>query len=101
MPDVRDHGQVVELIVAGEFRRFPDLSFGHLAVAEQDVNARVAFIHACADCEAGANGKSLAERAGGRIDTACAADGLRARPDSAAASSRARRENTPKLGSKE
>ena len=74
--DVRDHGQVVELVVAGEFGCFPDLSFGHFAVAEQDVNARVALIHARADREARANGKSLAERAGGRVDAVNARRGM-------------------------
>ena len=44
--DVRDYGQVVELVVASKFGCFPDLSFGHFSIAEQDVNARVALIHA-------------------------------------------------------
>ena len=59
--DVRDYSQIVELVVAGEFRRFPDLSFGHFSIAEQDVNARIALIHARPDCESRANGKSLAQ----------------------------------------
>jgi hypothetical protein len=38
------------------------LPFGHFSIAEQDVNARVALIHARTDCEAGTDGKPLAER---------------------------------------
>ena len=62
--------------MAGEFRRFPDLSFGHFSIAEQDVNARIALIHARPDCESRANGKSLAQRAGGRVDTVNARRGM-------------------------
>ena len=65
--DVRDHGEIVELVVAGKFRRFPDLAFGHFAVAQQDVDARRTLIEPRADRESRADRKSLAERAGGGV----------------------------------
>ena len=37
------HGEIVELVVAGKFRGFPDLAFGHFAIAQQDVDARGAL----------------------------------------------------------
>ena len=41
--DVGDRAEIVELMVRGDFRRFPDGSFRALAVAEQHVRAVVGF----------------------------------------------------------
>ena len=65
---VRKHGEIVEFVVTRKLSRFPDLPFGHFAIAHQDVYAGVAFIHARADREPRTDGKPLAQRTCRRVD---------------------------------
>ena len=62
-----EDGEIFELVVAGEFGGFPDLAFGEFAVADEDVDARGAFIEARADGQACAYREALAQRAGGCV----------------------------------
>ncbi len=74
--DVGKHRQVVQLVVAGEFGGFPDLSFGHFAVAEQNIGTGGLFVHALGDRQTRANRKSLAQGASGGVDAGNARRGM-------------------------
>ena len=65
---VSDDRQIVEFVMAGKLRGFPDLALRHFAIAQQDVNASRAFVQPRADGKARANRKPLAERARGGVD---------------------------------
>ena len=52
--DVCNHGEVIEFVMRGKSRRFPDFAFGQFAVAGEHIHARGTFIHARADRQAGA-----------------------------------------------
>ena len=66
--DVDDAAQVVELIAKRDARGFPDRSFRHLTVAEQDVRAIVGLNTAGVQRRADGGADALAERSGGDVD---------------------------------
>ena len=65
-----DNGdQVMEFIIRGLVEGFPDRTFGHLAIAEQDPQAIGKFVQVLAvESHADADGQALAEGAGGHVD---------------------------------
>ena len=95
--DVGEHGEVIELVVAGKLRRFPHLAFGHFAVAHQHVDARGFLVHALRRWRAPRLRKGLARASlSPRQRQECAAwDGLRVRWKTGEASSTATGETRP------
>ena len=66
--DVNDAAEVVELVVERDVSRFPDRTFGHLAVAEEHVGAVVGSDTARIERRADRRANALAERPGRDVD---------------------------------
>ena len=64
---IDDGDQVGQPVMRGEQRRFPDLPFLHLAVAQHDEDAEIALAQARADRHAGAVGQRVADGAGAEV----------------------------------
>ena len=64
---IDDGDQIVQLINAGQRSRFPDRTFGALAIAHQDVGAVIQLVQSRAKRHAHAHAQTLAQRTGRHI----------------------------------
>ena len=64
---VHDGDQIIQFVISGERRRFPDRALGDFAVAEQDVGVVIQIIQPRGARHADADAETLAERAGRHV----------------------------------
>ena len=64
---VNDNGEIIQLIVIGCHKGFPDLAFLAFAVAQNCIDLGILAQLLCTQCHANSNGTALAQRARGRI----------------------------------
>ena len=67
--DVHDGAEVIELILGSGHEGFPNLTFGHFAVAQDGIDAVILVLYLTGQSHADSNGDALTQRTGGHIDT--------------------------------